>query len=196
MCGYKTIFTQNLFLIALIAATLLTLLLSSALLDLVCKRTEGRKITLWVSNFSTRFLYEFFFEIFLCVLIHSVTLSSAGDSLWAFSVAILTLLGLFVAFIVSRFFTGGPYVKNSYARGGCCPLWYPWWGKRHLSQETMQRFNSDTTPTLKSQSTIVKQACDDDENEVHTSRHLLEIEQQAPVNFSRKFSVEVEKNLI
>ena len=60
----------------------------------------------------------------------------------------------------------------------------------------MQRFNSDTTPTLKSQSTIVKQACDDDENEVHTSRHLLEIEQQAPVNFSRKFSVEVEKNLI
>ena len=89
MCGYKTIFTQNLFLIALIAATLLTLLLSSALLDLVCKRTEGRKITLWVSNFSTRFLYEFFFEIFLCVLIHSVTLSSAGDSLWAFSVAIL-----------------------------------------------------------------------------------------------------------
>ena len=80
LCGYKPIFSQNLFLIALISAALLTLIFACSLVDMVCKRQGNRRIANWVINFGVRFLYEFFFEIFLCVMIHTVSMEPSSDA--------------------------------------------------------------------------------------------------------------------
>ena len=80
LCGYKPIFSQNLFLIALISAALLVLIFAFSLIDMVCKRRSNRRIAAWVSNFGMRFFYEFFFEIFLCMMIHAVSMEPTSDA--------------------------------------------------------------------------------------------------------------------
>ena len=74
MCGYKIAFSRNLFFVGIIAAILLALMIAMIVVDFVCRRKEGRRCSSWVSNLSLRFFYEFFFEICLCVLIHTVAL--------------------------------------------------------------------------------------------------------------------------
>lgn len=135
-CGYKPAFSQNLFLLSLVAAVILIAIFITSMVDMICQRKGSRGLTKWICNFSTRFLYEFFFEIFLCALIHTVTLMNIEEvsvSLWIMSLLILCFVGLFIGFIASRVFTGGPYVSNSYKKRSLCKSY---WGARELSAQT------------------------------------------------------------
>ena len=62
-------------------------------------------------NFSLRFLYEFFFEFCLCLMINISTVSSE-DRLF-YSIGLLIIVGLLslIAFLVALFFKWGPYMS-------------------------------------------------------------------------------------
>ena len=82
-----------------------------------------------MSNFTLRFLYEFFFELCLCVLIRMTT-SSDGDTLIYSLATLLTIAILaFVAFLFLLFCKYGPYIPKSFERNS---LRKSWWGARHL----------------------------------------------------------------
>ena len=69
-------------------------------------------------NFSLRFVYEFFFEICICVFINLAANgvdADGADLSWSISLILSLLITALVAFIGSLFFVGGPYiVPNSY----------------------------------------------------------------------------------
>ena len=88
MCGYKHTFSRNLLIVTLILMTLIIVTvgfyifakLSSCLQrkkakdeDTKASRRSQRTIyakAAWMSNFSLRFVYEFFFEILICFLLN------------------------------------------------------------------------------------------------------------------------------
>ena len=87
----------------------------------------------WMANFSLRFVYEFFFEFFLCLLIN-ISTAAPSDGLF-YSIGLVMVLGLvaFVAILVVFFFKWGPYtVPKSYDANS---LRKSWWGSRPLCPE-------------------------------------------------------------
>jgi hypothetical protein len=139
MCGYKHAFSSNLLLVIVISIILLLTL--AGLVVLKCVRARrGKKgktrCTAWTANFSLRFAYEFFLEICLCVFIHVRTYKfneGASDLLWALAVLLILAMTLFVAFLVSIFFRGGPYVPGCYSSNS---LSQSFWGVRPLCPDS------------------------------------------------------------
>ena len=80
-CGYKFSITRNLTVIFLLAEVLLICIVCFTIFDILlqCSKSEQKnskkkfRHTAWMSNFTLRFFYEFFFEVFLCTMIHLVT---------------------------------------------------------------------------------------------------------------------------
>lgn len=80
-CGYKLVFTKNLPIILFFALVLLICIVGFTIFDILLQcskskqKTSQKKFrhTAWMSNFTLRYFYEFFFEVFLCTLIHLVT---------------------------------------------------------------------------------------------------------------------------
>lgn len=86
-----------------------------------------------MTNFTLRFIYELFFEIFLCVLIHLAVAYNHSESLLVLSLLIFVALTALIIFVFSLFWCWGPYivpkrfVPNSIARS--------WWGHRPLVKD-------------------------------------------------------------
>ena len=84
-CGYNLAFTKNLPIILFFAGVLLICIVGFTLFDILhqcSKRSEQKnrqnswRHSAWMSNFTIRYFYEFFFEVFLCTLIHLVTVDN------------------------------------------------------------------------------------------------------------------------
>ena len=85
-CGYSASFLQNAKLILIIGATLVGIIALFSLVRLLkyfsccpMKSTKILKKIYWMSNFSLRFLYQVFFELYLCLMIY-VTSNTHSDT--------------------------------------------------------------------------------------------------------------------
>ena len=85
-----------------------------------------------MSNFTLRFIYEFFFEICLCVMIHMATAGTGSTFLYILSVLLTIVIFVFVASLFGLFFRCGPYIPKSFERNS---LRKSWWGARHLRED-------------------------------------------------------------
>ena len=84
-------------------------------------------------NFVVRFLYFFFFEIFLCILIHTATAYEGSELLLVLSLVIFVALVSLIVLLCSLFCSHGPYmVPKSYEKNS---LKGSWWGIRPLCQD-------------------------------------------------------------
>ena len=121
-CGYKHAFARNLVVVIAIAMALLLVMVVLLLFDGIRKcrgQGQGRRrprvsYMAWMGNFSLRFVYEFFLEICLSVLIHMSAMgASEGQSTLLHVLVILILLGIvaLTVFIAALFFKWGPYVE-------------------------------------------------------------------------------------
>ena len=121
-CGYKFSLTRNLTVIFLLAEILLICIVCFTIFDILLKcskskqKTSQKKFrhTAWMSNFTLRYFYEFFFEVFLCTLIHLVTVDKEYNSIQILSVIILIASVVLIGFTLTLFVKGGPYVPNSF----------------------------------------------------------------------------------
>ena len=85
-----------------------------------------------MSNFTLRFIYEFFFEICLCVMIHMATVGDASEFLYSLSVLLTIAILAFLGLLFLLFYRYGPYVPKSFERNS---LRKSWWGARHLCED-------------------------------------------------------------
>ena len=138
-CGYKFSFSRNLIFVMSLACVLLTLVAIFGIIDFVKARNGGSssyseyRRTAFMTNFSLRFVYEFFFEICLCLLIHSAVAYGADDLLYVISIILFLCMLIFIALLFAFFCKWGPYtVPNSYSHNS---LRKSWWGTRTLCSE-------------------------------------------------------------
>lgn len=90
-----------------------------------------------MSNFTLRVVYECFFEIFLCLLIHVSTAFGASESLLVFSL-ILFLLSIALIVVIGLLFCWkGPYMEPNVYRDNS--LKRSFWGARHLYKLTLPK---------------------------------------------------------
>ena len=118
MTGYANTFVLNLLVVIFIASFLLVALIVARICDSCFQRRGDRRLAAWLQNFILRFIYEFFFEICLCSLIH-IGLSQevkTESPLYFWSVSVLSMLTIvvFVASVSSFFLHGGPYATNTF----------------------------------------------------------------------------------
>ena len=117
MCGYKHAFSRNLLIVIGISLLLIIIFAVLSVIDLMRKRHGNRRCSAYVCNFSVRFVFEFFLEICLSVLIHVASMqmmrSEEEVSITSWVVASIYLVAIFafIAFLVSRFWFGGPFVR-------------------------------------------------------------------------------------
>ena len=83
-----------------------------------------------MTNFTLRFMYELFFEIFLCVLIHIAVAYNQSESLLVLALIILVAAISLIIFLISLFFCLGPYVAPKVYMSGS--IGRSWWGCRPL----------------------------------------------------------------
>lgn len=118
------------------AIVLLVATLAFFVYETLKSRKAGNRVfkkTAWMLNFNLRFLYEFFFELALCVCINVIGAKDGAGTLWGFSLILLLGVMVFVGFVTTLFFRGGPYkVPNSYRSGS---LKDSIWGKRPLCED-------------------------------------------------------------
>lgn len=142
MCGYKHDFSRNLMIVIIISVVLLITLAILSLIDFFRKRHGNRKCSAYMCNFNMRFFYELFLEICLSVLIHIASMqvmlteyeSKVSIMSWAVASLYLVAILAFIGFLISRFWSGGPYIRQAYSPGLLCQSW---WGIRSLSQQTI-----------------------------------------------------------
>lgn len=157
MCGYKHALSRNLLIIICISLCILIVGLVLWLVDSIFNRKSDRRLTVFMSNFSLRFFYEFFLEICIGTFIHIASMQvlhkdfEAQISIVSWVMASLYLVGIigFVGFIASRFWRHGPYVKSTYLPGS---LRHSWWGIRLLSKTSLRGF--EATVAKESQETM------------------------------------------
>ena len=123
MTGYNHKFQHNLIIVLMATgALILAFILANAIDCLSCfgrrkNKRQRSKCTAWTCNFSVRFVYEFFLEVLLCVLVHLSTQRSE-DRLIAYVLHVLTiiiciLLAGATVFVITLCFHGGPSIKAS-----------------------------------------------------------------------------------
>merc|ERR1719464_200991 len=92
----------------------------------------------WLTNIMTRFLYEAFLEVSICMVITSAAVDFStfkSGFFWCTSIiGILALIG-FVAFVASRMWVAGPQVNGSYAEKS---LVQSFWGIRRIRTQVTQ----------------------------------------------------------
>jgi len=146
-CGYKLSLTRNLTVIFLLAEILLICIVGFIIFDILLhcsKRSEQKnrqnswRHSAWMSNFTLRYFYEFFFEVFLCTLIHLVTVDNEYKSLQILSVIILIASVALIGFTLTLFVKGGPYMPKSFDKSS---LLQSYWGKRPLHPDLRQMKN-------------------------------------------------------
>jgi len=105
--------------------------------------------TAWMANFTLRFCYEFFFELCLCLLIHTVQVQNRGNFLWVLSLMLFVAGVIFIIMLCSLFFRGGPYLEpSSFSRHS---LINGIWGIRYLKTEYPDDgYSSESGSSIKS----------------------------------------------
>lgn len=89
--------------------------------------------TAWMANFTLRFIYMFFFEFFLCGLIHLSTANVSSGTLLVMTIVIFLALAALIFLLCSLFFARGPYITPTvYEKGS---LLGSWWGVRPLCSD-------------------------------------------------------------
>ena len=139
-CGYKFSFSRNLAAVILMSCCLLIIMAIYGVLDFLRKRSGLDNVrlfpyrrTAWMANFSLRFVYEFFFEICLCLLIHSAVAYEADAFLYSISIILFLGILALVAVLFAFFWRWGPYrVPKCYESNS---LRKSWWGIRPLCPE-------------------------------------------------------------
>lgn len=113
------------------------------------KNTSGFIHTAWMANFTLRFCYEFFFELCLCLLIHTMQVQNRGNFLWVLSLMLFVAGVMFIIMLCSLFFRGGPYLEpSSFSRHS---LKNGIWGIRYLKTEYPDDgYSSDSCSSAKS----------------------------------------------
>ena len=110
----------------------------------------------FMSNFTLRFVYECFFEIFLCLLIHVTTAYDSSESLLVFSLILFLLsLGL-IALISLLFCFRGPYMEPCVYREKS--LKRSFWGLRPLNKRTIEPMMEDDPDLIKDKENLAKKA--------------------------------------
>ena len=110
----------------------------SAFIDSKCRSGQARRsrresVSVFMSNFTVRFAYELFFEIFLCALINVSAFSvGAGNGNWIVSLFALLACAAAIGFMASLYCKNGPYVAGSYAKG---TFFSSFWEVRQLNAE-------------------------------------------------------------
>ena len=115
-CGYKFAFYRNLILFIVLSTCFLVILAILVILDFIksrsapSKRYSNYRRAFWMTNFTLRFVYEFFFEICLCLLIH-VSVAHEGDIFMYFmSIVLFAAMLAFIAVLFAFFCRWGPYI--------------------------------------------------------------------------------------
>jgi len=120
-CGYKVRFSRNLVLILAFASFFILLIAVCTLFD--CWKAHlrgslkrsGRFIhASWMSNFTLRFFYMVFFEVFLCLMIHTLNRMGQNDFLWTLSLLFFVASLAFIAFVCILLCFGGPYIPKAF----------------------------------------------------------------------------------
>ena len=124
---YVILFSQNLVIISFIGLVILVIWIGLAVKDCIgsqqkykhrkCCRTKHEPAA---NNAALRFFYEFFFEMCLVSLIQIGTrdMSSFSPAIqWVTAVIVLSALGLYILWIISLFFHGGPFLRGFYNKG-------------------------------------------------------------------------------
>jgi len=103
--------------------------------DLVNRRLTNSKNSSyvpWMTNLLTRFIYEAFLEVSICMVITSaavdLTTFKSGFFWFTSIIGILALL-CFIAFVASRMWVAGPQVNDCYADKSLVPSF---WGLRQI----------------------------------------------------------------
>ena len=130
MCGYRRPLSNNLI---IIGGLLLFFVSGLAIYHCIVKSCKGRKngrLMPKISNLSLRFAYEFFFEICLSMVILAAIMPENKTILWLPVILTFAAIGALVVFLISRFFTGGPFVPKSFESGS---LFSSYWSTRPLN---------------------------------------------------------------
>ena len=77
-------------------------------------------------------MYEFFFELCLCVLIRMTTANDGSAFIYSLATLLTIAILAFVAFLILLFWKYGPYIPKSFERNS---LRKSWWGARHLRED-------------------------------------------------------------
>lgn len=120
-CGYKVRFSRNLVLILAFASFFVLLIAACTLFDCwklhrsgSLKRSGRYNHASWMSNFTLRFFYMVFFEVFLCLMIHTLNRNDKNDFLWTLSLTFFVVSLAFIAFVSSLLCFGGPYIPKAF----------------------------------------------------------------------------------
>ena len=141
-CGYKFAFSRNMVIILFFATLFVVCIAGFAIYDFVNSHKKGLhwrqmnhkhfRHTAWMSNFTLRYAYQFFFEVCLCILIHTVSPKDQGNFLWVLSLIFLISVFVMIGFTATLFIKGGPYVAQSFAPKS---LMQSYWNKRPLNAD-------------------------------------------------------------
>ena len=67
-----------------------------------------------ICNCSLRYVQEFFLELCLSMTILAAAIERFDMAAWVIALFIFAACIAFIVFVVTRFFTGGPYIPKSY----------------------------------------------------------------------------------
>ena len=140
-------------------------------------RQSGRRVyrpTAYMSNFTLRFIYEFFFEICLCVLIHTSVAYGGDTFLYFLALVIFIAIVVFIVFLFGLFCKGGPYaVPSNYDSKS---LRKSWWGARPLCQEATVDVEPKLVPAIFIRQLDGKANDTNEDEELYTDRQLIKYE--------------------
>lgn len=145
--GYRYRFARNMLTILCLAALVALVWVIMSLFEAKCRngqnrRTRRESVSVLMSNFTVRFLYELFFEIFLCALINVSAFSvGAANGNWVISLFMLLACAAAIGFMASLYCKNGPYLADSYQKGSFLSSF---WEVRQLSADVqMQAVQTD-----------------------------------------------------
>jgi len=164
--GYHYGFVRNMLLIISIAAVIALVWVITAILQIVRNKSRSseelsragpRSQETFMNNFMVRFVYEVFFELMICAFISVTNQEAAGLGQWLTSLAVIIVGCFFTLAVFSQFFSNGPYVRDTHAKGS---LLASFWGVRALHEDVLRAAlaTEDKTVGLTKRDSVLKNA--------------------------------------
>ena len=117
---------------------------------------KRRSYVPWISNFILRFVYEAFFEVCICMVITAAAVeisSFKAGFFWCTSILGLIAIAGFIAFVASRLWINGPFVRDCYTEKS---LLKSFWEIRPVNDDIAEEFYSDRNNEVQISREILK----------------------------------------
>ena len=108
MCGYKRPFSSNLITILVLLVVLISVVIIRHFIAKLKKKETH--LAPKICNLSLRYGYEFLLEVFLSMVIFTATINTYNLLEWVPALITFSAVLALLAFLITRFFVGGPYV--------------------------------------------------------------------------------------